>query len=198
MKTLAALNTIGPFISGLSLAFGACAAWATVFVVNRRTLYMTWLDGFRTLYAEFWQNENMARVRTWICSDIEYGKLKDILTERLKTTDNLLDAEANEMLEYVDQFCALLVRIEFFDKTMMTTDQRDLWHKTYGDFWINKNQRTDRVAAIYRKILARSYPKNLLTKEEARYRPAAEPVSAASVAQIVQERESSHTQRATA
>lgn len=137
-ETLEILNKIGPFLSGVSLLLAACAAWVTVFKINRRAMYMTWLDGFRALYAEFWQNRNIARVRSWISSDVEYAELEKILLERLKSKRNLLNAEANKTLEQIDQFCALLVRIEFFDRTIMTRQQRDLWQRTYGDFWGKK------------------------------------------------------------
>ena len=135
MKTLDALSKIGPFLSGISLLAAAGAAWITVFKINRRALYVAWLDGFRTLYEEFWQNEKIVRVRNWISSDIEYAELEKVLSERLKDKQNSLSPEDNEKLECIDQFCALLVRIEFFDGTIMTKKQRDLWHIVYENFW---------------------------------------------------------------
>lgn len=145
------LQKIGPFLSAIALFCGAAAGWVTYALYHRRVMYVTWIDGYRTLYAEFWKDEKIAKVRHWITSDIEYENIQKILIERMQSENNTLDNEQNIILDYIDQFCATLVRIEFFDRTLMSKRQRDLWNKTYGDFWITKIKQRDALRRYMEK-----------------------------------------------
>jgi hypothetical protein len=151
MTTIDVLSKLGPFISGIGMFAIAFAAWITLFVINRRALQMSWLDGFQKLYADFWDDEEIAIVRSWIASDIIYKGIESILIERLKTDNNLLDSKSYSAIDKIDKFCSLLVRMNFFNETGMTSAQRNLWQATYGAFWINKIAEREALALYIRK-----------------------------------------------
>jgi hypothetical protein len=141
------LNKIGPFIGGVALMAGAVAAWLTLFIVNRRANRLTWVDGFRVLYAEFWREDTIADVRLWFASDVAYGKIAPIIEARLDSADkNTLNEDSNKVLEKIDQFCALLVRIELFSEVGLSKRQRKLWHAAFGQYWIRRINSGDREA----------------------------------------------------
>jgi hypothetical protein len=129
---------LGPLISAVALCVAAAGTWVTYIFFHRKTMQVTWIDSYRTLYAEFWKEENNAIVRNLITSDIAYAGIERVLIKRLKSDNNDLSDSENEVLERIDKFCALLVRIQFFESLKPSQKQRDLWNKTYGDFWIIK------------------------------------------------------------
>jgi hypothetical protein len=103
-------------------------------------MYGPWIESFRTLYAEFWQNERIAKVRGFIVSDIDYETIRSVLVERLAMPKlhNSLTADKNAILEEIDNLCALLGRVEIVRTNALTRKQRLLWEATYGRFWIDK------------------------------------------------------------
>jgi len=129
---------LGPLMSAVALCAAAAGTWVTYIFFHRKNMQATWIDSYRALYAEFWKEDNNAIVRNFITSDIAYAGVERILIKRLKSDNNDLSDSENEVLERIDKFCALLVRIQFFESLKPTRKQRDLWNKTYGDFWIIK------------------------------------------------------------
>ncbi len=127
---------LGPMLSGVSLLVAAIAAWATYFFYHRRTVQTAWIDSYRLLYAEFWKDEGIATVRNLITNDVEYTEAEKILRNRLDTKSNNLSVDQNKVIESIDRFCALLIRIKFFESLRLTRKQRALWNETYRDFWI--------------------------------------------------------------
>jgi hypothetical protein len=103
-------------------------------------MYVLWIDSFRILYAEFWKDPRIARVRRWIVSDEEYEMIKEVLIRRLDMPkeNNKLSADENKILEDIDYFFALIGRIEFTRRTSKGKAQKLLWDATYGSFWIDK------------------------------------------------------------
>lgn len=136
--TLDVLAKIGAILSGLSLFAGALAAWATLFLINRRNMDLQWVDGFRKIYSEFWKDATTSEVRRWIVSDREYKDIGEILNQRLQTENNDLDPSANEVLEKIDQYCALMLRVRSFHERGMKDWQKTLWSNMYETYWINK------------------------------------------------------------
>lgn len=143
MNIIDMLNKIGPFLSGIGMMLTAAAAWASFLLIHRHTLHRNWVDSFRVLYNEFWKDENIIKVRRMIANDVEYEKVEQILLERLKEKRNLLTPEDNKVIDYIDGFCALLMKIEFFDRNHMTPEQRKLWERTYVTYWISKIKERD-------------------------------------------------------
>jgi hypothetical protein len=131
---------LGPLLSGFALLLAATATWVTYLFIARRTMQNAWIDTYRVLHAEFWKDDNIAIVRNWITSEVAYVEVEKILSERLKSEENHLNSSENQTLEKIDKFCALLIRIQFFENSRMTKTQRDLWNKTYGNYWLRKIQ----------------------------------------------------------
>jgi hypothetical protein len=127
---------LGPLLGGVSLAAGAVATWVTYFFYHRKTVHAAWIESYRLLYAEFWKDKDIAIVRNLIANDVAYAAVEPILEERLKTDSNQLSVEENEMIELIDRFCALLVRIKFFEGRGLSKTQQALWNETYRDYWI--------------------------------------------------------------
>jgi hypothetical protein len=109
------------------------------------------VKSFRTLYEQFWQNPDIVIVRSWVASDALYAKqLEPILSQRLEDMEhkkNSLDDKQYEVTEKIDKFCALLVRMHFFNETNMSDDERELWNDIYGTFWFNKVKEREKLRA---------------------------------------------------
>jgi hypothetical protein len=149
--TVSDLSKIGPFLSGIALLLGAAAAWATFILFHRRTLREQWVDNFRQIYAEFWKDPEISEVRRWIASDKEYEALARVLRERLEHSSNRLDKEANQKLELLDKFMALLFRVASFNKDKMDKDQRALWSQMFETFWLKRTHTRPELTEYMRK-----------------------------------------------
>ena len=149
------LSKLGPFIGGISLAITALLAGLTAATFNKRSLHLTWINSFRQLYDEYWRDPAIAQARRWISNDIEYLEVEPILLERLKTETNKLDSAANDAIETIDRFCALITKVEYFDRTMMTGGQRDLWEGAYVDYWLRKMSEREALREYVRRFWPR-------------------------------------------
>lgn len=143
------LGQVGPFLSGISLLLAAIVAWVVYFTFNRKDLYQRWVDSFRVLYREFWNDEEMSKVRMWLVSDRLYSDhLQQVLRERNTQPDdhNNLERTENEALNSVDRFLALMVRAQSFASDIqnmrhLTPAQRALWDKLLRRrFWDEPNR----------------------------------------------------------
>src|SRR5579871_2354884 len=74
--------SLGPLLGGIGLCIGAAAAWTTFIFYHRKSMYEAWVAGYRLLYAEFWKDETIGKVRRWIVSDEEYLEVEKILRKR--------------------------------------------------------------------------------------------------------------------
>ncbi len=126
---------IGPFLSGIGLIFTAGAAWTTYLFYYRKTTDTNWLDTFRKLYEEYWKSDEMARMRKYLASEDEYAKLEAILIKRLADATNKLDTHENDILELVDRFCALMIRILSFGEVSTKPRQKSLYNPLFN-YWI--------------------------------------------------------------
>ena len=135
---VATLGQLGPFIGGVSIFLAACAAWLTLWLVQKRTSHLSWLDSFHDLHKEFW-DENNVTVRSWIISERSYiATFQPVLSDRLKSKENSLSTQANKILDDLDRFCSLLLRMELLNEIGMNSAQRKLWESIHGEYWINQ------------------------------------------------------------
>jgi hypothetical protein len=74
--SLTAMAQISQILGGIALFMAAIAAWCTLFLYHRKNIELQWADGFRQIYADFWENDNVAKARRWIDNDSEYAVLK--------------------------------------------------------------------------------------------------------------------------
>jgi hypothetical protein len=138
LATWEILAKAGQALGGLSLAVAAGMAVATLLLVHTRTGDREWVEGFRDMYAEFWKDDDIAEVRRWIVSEVEYPEIHAILSKRLKSNQNWLDESANKKLEKIDKFCSLLTRMHYFCRLARSKQERDKWQKLYVRYWVDR------------------------------------------------------------
>lgn len=79
---------------------------------------------------------------------------------------NDCNLEENAVLENIDYFCSILMRIEFFDRRRMTREQRVLWYVTFEKYWMTKiRERAELMAYI-----ARFWPDVFLEEKTQRWK----------------------------
>src|SRR4051794_28803365 len=99
------LAKIGQLINGIGVASAAVTAWVTFLFFQRRERDNRWIDGFRTLYSEYWKDKQIVEARRWIINDQLYDSiLRPALRARLATGEkrNTLSQAQNEVLEKID------------------------------------------------------------------------------------------------
>lgn len=106
------------------------------FELNSKAHQDPWFITFRDLHKEFWGEENLECVRVWICSDQEYEKtLLPVLIERKLGT---VDAEKYEILEKLDKYCALMIRVCLIQEAEISDAQREIFMSLGYEAWIKK------------------------------------------------------------
>lgn len=95
-----------------------------------------WLDTFRTLHADFWNNQDMAIVRKWIACDEAYEEIRPILLNRLNHKQ--VSKEDYDKLEMIDKFGAFMVRATKIIPLKMTNEQLRTLHALHYDYWLQK------------------------------------------------------------
>ncbi len=133
------LNMIGPFLSGIGILIAAAIGLISYIFIHRRAAQTAWIEAFRTLYSEFWKDNEITQVRRWITNDEEYKDIKDVLDKRMEGGDNnSMSTEDNDKIEKIDRFCSIMMRVKYFGQMEMTDQQRDLYNDTYKNFWAKK------------------------------------------------------------
>ena len=61
------LGQLGQLLSGIGFIITASIAVATFFFFQRKQLDDSWLDRFRTLYGEFWNNKDLREIKKIYC-----------------------------------------------------------------------------------------------------------------------------------
>lgn len=77
----------------------------------------------------------MAAVRKWICCDEAYKEIQAILQARL---DGQISSEHYGVLENIDRFCALMLRIGHTRIREMANETGKSWRSLGYDFWLKK------------------------------------------------------------
>jgi hypothetical protein len=117
------LEFVGSFIGGVSLFVTAIAIWFEANTITARNFqvdqYVNAVNAFRSIYDEFWTEDDIAEVRCWLVSEVEYNEnLRGILADRCKSEINRLKHEHNHKLDKLDRFLAVLVRIRSFNTSL--------------------------------------------------------------------------------
>lgn len=142
---------IAQLVTAFGIVLTASAGWVTYFFYHRKTLNENWGTVFRALYAEYWNSDDMAKMRKCIASEEEYAQLEVILRKRLSSVTNLMSSDENDVLEKVDKFCALMIRIISFGERDMDRQQRDLYDPlfTYWTDAVIKRDALMKYIALY-------------------------------------------------
>jgi hypothetical protein len=128
-----------PLGNELGLVLAGIAAFAFFIAVQMHQRRDQWLGSFRGIYGEFWGDDHVAYARSIIVSSTCYNEiLRPILNKRNNNEENFLTLEENDILDKIDRFCAIMVRVTSFSSTLKKPDEFELWEKLFYDFWINK------------------------------------------------------------
>jgi hypothetical protein len=145
---------IAALLNAVGICMLAAAAWITYAFYHRKALEDVWVSTYRILYAEFWKEEKIAKVRGWIGNNNEYRGIEKILIKRLSSDDNCLSLEENHVIEYIDYFCALISRAQHLNALKIDDGRRKMWNETFGSFWTKKIEERENL----RKYVEKYWP----------------------------------------
>src|SRR4051794_17800369 len=135
LHSLRCVSQIGPLLSGVGILSASCAAWVTCILFHRRERDGRAVEAFRTLYTEFWKDQQIGEVRAWVTNNTTYNLIvKPAISSRLETGEwnNDVLPEQNEVLEKIDLLCSMLVRAKAAEERYgrhMTLSERKLFSK---------------------------------------------------------------------
>jgi hypothetical protein len=153
MQTLA---HIGQLLSGIGVLITTLVALCTLFIFHKKQLDDAWLDRFRNLYQEFWNDEGMIEARHLINNSEGYAELEKILKKRNMTPDCNVNWEEYKILERIDNFCSVLTRVRSFGLSIRMSDiQKELWEDLLYSLWIKKFEEKTEL----REYVKRHWPK---------------------------------------
>jgi hypothetical protein len=160
-------------IAGFSAltALGSGVVAGLVYWLQRKRDEEAWYKEFRELHREFWSDDESLRFsRRCISNDLAYDELRAVLEKRLDQGDKCRLSEAEyKMLDDIDRFCSVLVRVKDINPGRLTEAQQRLWDRAYYVYWFNRIESGRRpelqryinlvwpdVVAPYRGVHARS------------------------------------------
>jgi hypothetical protein len=131
---------IGQLMSGAGVLITSLCAGVTVTLVSLHQKRKQWVDDFRALYAEFWNDKDISQVRRWIVSNKLYTEvLKPILAQRIEKGYNDLDEDGSMKIDMIDKFMSLIIRLETLEESTRTKRQKALTEKfLFSKHWKEK------------------------------------------------------------
>ncbi len=118
---------MGQLMSGAGILISSLCAGVTVTIISLYQKRKQWVDDFRALYAEFWNDKDISQVRRWIVSNQLYREvLQPVLTQRVEKGYNDLDEDRSTKIDMIDKFMSLINRLETLEGSARTTRQRAL------------------------------------------------------------------------
>lgn len=124
---------IATAFSAAALSVSSCIAYL-LYQFQRQQAEDSWLETFRELHAEFWNDPDMAKVRNWIACDEAYQELEPVLRKR---AGGQVAASEYEKLEKVDKFCAFMIRIVRISAKTMTKEHKQMWNEVFYRYWLH-------------------------------------------------------------
>ena len=131
---------IGQLMSGAGVLITSLCAGVTVTIISLYQKRRQWIDDFRTLYAEFWNDKDISQVRRWIVSNKLYHEvLKPVLIQRIEKGYNDLDEDGSMKIDMIDKFISLIIQLETLEESTRTQRQRTLIEKfLFSKHWKDK------------------------------------------------------------
>ena len=118
---------IGQLMSGTGVLITSLCVGVTITIISLYQKRKQWLDEFRTLYAEFWNDKDISQVRRWIVSNRLYNDvLKPVLTQRIEKGYNDLDEDGSLKIDMIDKLMSLIIRLETLEESARIRGQRVL------------------------------------------------------------------------
>jgi hypothetical protein len=116
---------IGQLMSGAGVLVTSLCAGVTVTLISLYQKCRQWVDDFRTLYAEFWNDQDIGQVRRWIVSNkLYHDVLQPVLTQRIEQGYNDLDEDGSMKIDMIDKFMSLIIQLETLEGSARTRRQR--------------------------------------------------------------------------
>ncbi len=128
-------SAVATICSATALAISAIIAFLA-FQLNRQNSQEPWVVTFRELHKEFWNDEDYAKVRAWLCCDEAYKKeLEPVLAKRLS---GQVSIEEYLVIEKLDKFFALMLRVVYMHSEGMNLEQQTLFKSLNYYWWLHK------------------------------------------------------------
>jgi hypothetical protein len=127
-------------MSGAGVLMTSLCAGVTVTLISLYQKRRQWVDDFRTLYAEFWNDKDIGQVRRWIVSNQLYDDvLKPVLTQRVEKGYNDLDEDGSMKIDMIDKFMSLMIQLETLEESTRTRRQRTVIERfLFSKHWKDK------------------------------------------------------------
>ena len=127
-------------MSGAGVLITSLCAGVTVTLISLYQKRKQWVDDFRTLYAEFWNDKDISQVRRWIVSNKLYNEvLKPVLTQRVEKGYNDLDEDGSMKIDMIDKFMSLIIRLETLEESTRTKRQKAVIERfLFSKHWKDK------------------------------------------------------------
>jgi hypothetical protein len=131
---------MGQLMSGAGILISSLCAGVTVTIISLYQKRKQWVDDFRALYAEFWNDKDISQVRRWIVSNQLYREvLQPVLTQRVEKGYNDLDEDGSTKIDMIDKFMSLINRLETLEGSARTKRQRALVERfLFAKHWKDK------------------------------------------------------------
>jgi hypothetical protein len=131
---------MGQLMSGAGILISSLCAGVTVTIISLYQKRKQWVDDFRALYAEFWNDKDISQVRRWIVSNKLYNEeLNPVLAQRIEKGYNDLDEDGSTKIDMIDKFMSLINRLETLEGSARTKRQRALVERfLFAKHWKDK------------------------------------------------------------
>jgi hypothetical protein len=122
------------YASPLGVFLGAITAFLTFVYVTLRNARLGATAELMSIYQEFW-TDSFLDARRWIAIDEAYEDLSRVLCRRFEG-DNMrhLTKEEYDVLEKLDQFLVMFVRIEHLNKSYGRLDAKSRHVRQFGNY----------------------------------------------------------------
>ena len=136
---------IGQLMSGAGVLITSLCAGVTVTIISLYQKRKQWVDDFRALYTEFWNDKDISQVRRWIISkNCTVEVLKPVLTQRIEKGYNDLDEDGSMKIDMIDKFMSLINRLEILEEGTRTKRQRTLIERfLFSKHWNKASSRPE-------------------------------------------------------
>ena len=131
---------MGQLMSGAGVLMTSLCAGVTVTIISLYQKRKQWVDDFRALYTEFWNDKDISQVRRWIVSNkLYHAVLKPVLKQRIERGYNDLDEDGSMKIDMIDKFMSLIIRLETLEESTRIKRRKALIERfLFSKHWKDK------------------------------------------------------------
>ncbi len=134
MDTATVWNAVAASSQALTGDCGVAISIA-LYLHNLRQREDAWLQQFGILHEQFWNDKDIAMVRSWIANDDAYKDIRDVLVVRRQGRE-CVSAAQYKLLEALDKFMNLLMRAHLARKISKSLDE--MWDRLFFEYWLDE------------------------------------------------------------